>query len=149
MCDTHKKHQDPNSQAHHEEHEAWSRRTFLQALGIAGAGTFALGGAQISSAMASPITAALSSSTNDRVLVLIRLKGGNDGLNTIVPLNQYGTYASQRPNIALAQSSLYNLSTDYGLPSYMSSLQSRWGKWRDESCTWCRICRPGFITFQI
>ncbi|MEO9502424.1 DUF1501 domain-containing protein [Nonlabens ulvanivorans] len=127
MCDTHKKHQDPNSQAHHEEHEAWSRRTFLQALGIAGAGTFALGGTQISSAMASPITAALSSSTNDRVLVLIRLKGGNDGLNTIVPLNQYGTYASQRPNIALAQSSLYNLSTDYGLPSYMTSLQSRWG----------------------
>lgn len=127
MCDSHKKHQDPTSQEHHEEHETWSRRTFLQALGIAGAGSFALGGSQISSAMASPVTAALAASTNDRVLVLIRLKGGNDGLNTIVPVYDYSTYASRRANIALPQNSLYNLSTDYGLPSYMSSLQSRWG----------------------
>jgi len=127
MCQKDKKHQDPNSQAHHEEHEAWSRRTFLQALGIAGAGTFTLAGSQISSAMASPITAALNSSTNDRVLVLIRLKGGNDGLNTIVPLNDYSTYAAGRPNIALAQNTLYNLDVNNGLPNFMSSLQSRWG----------------------
>ncbi len=58
MCDTHKKHLDPNSPSHHEEHESWNRRTFLQALGIAGAGAFTLGGSQISSAMTSPITAA-------------------------------------------------------------------------------------------
>lgn len=127
MCQKDKKHQDPNSQAHHEEHEAWSRRTFLQALGIAGAGSFTLAGSQISSAMASPITAALNTSSNDRVVVLIRLKGGNDGLNTIVPIYDYGRYASVRPNIALPQSSLYNLNQNFGLPSFMSSLQSRWG----------------------
>jgi hypothetical protein len=75
MCDTHKKQLDPNSPSHHEEHESWNRRTFLQALGIAGAGAFTLGGSQISSAMTSPITAALAASTNDRVLVVIRLKG--------------------------------------------------------------------------
>jgi uncharacterized protein (DUF1501 family) len=119
MCDKNNKHQDPNSQAHHDEHESWNRRTFLQALGIAGAGAFTLGGSQISSAMASPI--------NDRVLVLVRLKGGNDGLNTIVPIYDYGTYASNRATIALSQNSLYNLSPDFGLPSFMSSLQSRWG----------------------
>lgn len=119
--------QDPKSQDHHEEHEAWSRRTFLQALGIASAGGFALGGSQISSAMASPITAALAASTNDRVLVMIRLKGGNDGLNTIVPINDHALYASRRPNIAIPTSNLYNLNADYGLPNYMSALQSRWG----------------------
>jgi len=32
----------------------------------------------------------------DRVLVLIQLRGGNDGLNTTVPLNQYDTYANYR-----------------------------------------------------
>lgn len=127
MCQKDKKYQDPNSQAHHEEHEAWSRRTFLQALGIAGAGTFTLAGSQVSSAMSSPITAALSTSTNDRVLVLIRLKGGNDGLNTIVPLNDYGAYAAGRPSIALPQNTLYNLDVNNGLPNFMSSLQSRWG----------------------
>jgi uncharacterized protein (DUF1501 family) len=127
MRDTYKNNQDPASHEHHEEHEAWSRRTFLQALGIAGAGGFALAGSQISSAMASPITAALAASTNDRVLVLIRLKGGNDGLNTIVPINDHALYASRRPSIALPVNSLYNLSPDHGLPSFMSALQSRWG----------------------
>lgn len=39
---------------------------------------------------------------NDRVLVLIQMKGGNDGLNTIVPINQYDKYASLRPTIKIA-----------------------------------------------
>lgn len=34
-------------------------------------------------------------------IVLIQLAGANDGLNTIVPLNQYDTYATLRPNIKL------------------------------------------------
>ncbi|WP_338349881.1 DUF1501 domain-containing protein [Nonlabens sp. SCSIO 43208] len=127
MCQNNNNYQDPKSQAHHDEHEAWNRRTFIQALGLAGAGAFTLGGSQISSAMASPITAALTTSTNDRILVLIRLKGGNDGLNTIVPIYDYGTYASRRPSISLPQNTLYNLNSNLGLPSFMSSLQSRWG----------------------
>lgn len=34
-------------------------------------------------------------------IVLIQLSGANDGLNTIIPINQYDTYASLRPNIKL------------------------------------------------
>lgn len=34
---------------------------------------------------------------SERVLVLIQLKGGNDGLNTVVPIDQYDTYANLRP----------------------------------------------------
>ena len=34
-------------------------------------------------------------------LVFIQLAGANDGLNTIVPINQYDTYATLRPNIKL------------------------------------------------
>jgi len=41
-----------------------------------------------------------------RKLVLINLKGGNDGLNTILPINQYDTYSSLRPNIKVANSGL-------------------------------------------
>ena len=40
---------------------------------------------------------------SERVLVLIQLKGGNDGVNTIVPIDQYGIYKSLRPNIALPE----------------------------------------------
>ncbi len=35
----------------------------------------------------------------DRVLVLIQLKGGNDGLNMVVPINQYDLYSNLRPTI--------------------------------------------------
>jgi uncharacterized protein (DUF1501 family) len=41
-----------------------------------------------------------------RKLVLINLKGGNDGLNTIIPINQYDAYSMLRPNIKVANSGL-------------------------------------------
>lgn len=54
---------------------------------------------------------------NERVLVLVRLIGGNDGINTIVPLDQYGDYANLRPTIKVpdtGSSSYINL--DPSLP---------------------------------
>lgn len=38
---------------------------------------------------------------NDRVLVVVQMKGGNDGLNCIVPTNQYDTYFNFRPVIGI------------------------------------------------
>jgi uncharacterized protein (DUF1501 family) len=46
------------------------------------------------------------SGVSDRALVLIQLKGGNDGLNTVVPLNQYDQYMQLRPTIGLSNSGL-------------------------------------------
>ena len=43
---------------------------------------------------------------NDRVLVLIQLTGGNDGLNTLVPLDQLSNLNRLRSNVVLPQSSL-------------------------------------------
>jgi uncharacterized protein (DUF1501 family) len=34
---------------------------------------------------------------SERVMVLIQLKGGNDGLNTVIPLDQFAQYVSLRP----------------------------------------------------
>ena len=39
----------------------------------------------------------------DKILVLVQLNGGNDGLNTIIPLDQYNAYQSARSNIALPE----------------------------------------------
>ena len=41
---------------------------------------------------------------NGKKLVLIQLAGANDGINTVVPLNQYYTYAALRPKIKLSNS---------------------------------------------
>ncbi len=42
-----------------------------------------------------------STSANDKVLILIQMHGGNDGLNTIIPVDQYAEYYNLRPNIAI------------------------------------------------
>lgn len=47
--------------------------------------------------------------TNDHVLVLIFLNGGNDGLNTVVPLDQMSKLAAARANVLLPESSLHQI----------------------------------------
>lgn len=42
----------------------------------------------------------------NRKLILINLAGGNDGLNTIVPLDQYAAYANLRPDIKVPETGL-------------------------------------------
>ena len=39
----------------------------------------------------------------DRCIVMIQLSGGNDGLNSIIPLDQYDTYANIRPTIRIKE----------------------------------------------
>ncbi len=53
------------------------------------------------SAAFSPLMLQSCAGINERVLVLVRLIGGNDGLNTIVPLDQYSTYANFRPTVRI------------------------------------------------
>lgn len=116
--------------AHHDqEHSSWNRRSFMQALGLVGGGSMMLGGTNLTASTASRLTTALTTAENeDRVLVLVRLKGGNDGLNTIVPIYDYDFYANNRPTLRHNESSLYNLSPDIGIPQSMADLQSLWGE---------------------
>ena len=48
----------------------------------------------------------VSCEISNRKLVLIYLGGGNDGLNTIIPLNQYDLYSNLRPTIKIPDSGL-------------------------------------------
>ncbi|MBL57984.1 MAG: hypothetical protein CMP61_12430 [Flavobacteriales bacterium] len=53
---------------------------------------------------------------SNRKLILINLDGGNDGLNTIVPVNQYDIYSNLRPTIRVPESGLNKyISLDSGL----------------------------------
>ncbi|RMA66171.1 DUF1501 domain-containing protein [Ulvibacter antarcticus] len=113
---------------HDKEHSAWSRRSFIQALGLVGAGSMTLGRAAITASKPSPLSVALSQVDNDNILIIVRLKGGNDGLNTIVPVYDYATYANLRPTIRHQQNDLINLNADFGIPNYMNSLETVWGE---------------------
>ena len=50
----------------------------------------------------------------DRVLVVVQLSGGNDGLNTIVPFGSDAYYRA-RPGIAVAERDVIKLDTDQGI----------------------------------
>lgn len=59
----------------------------------------------------SPLVKALyeNQEETDRVLVLIYLGGGNDGLNTLVPMDIYDILAKARPDVILPKNRLLNL----------------------------------------
>lgn len=129
MCDTHQNspHKGKEHEGHNEEHSTWSRRSFLQTLGIAGSGSMMLGSNMLSASAPSPLTAAIAAAETDNILVLIRLSGGNDGLSTVIPINQLDSLANARPNIYIPESKILKLTDDYGVPSYMNSLEPMWG----------------------
>ena len=89
------------------------RRNFLKYTSAA-AGPLILNGIALRTIASPLMMSALNCDDHqDRVLVLINLSGGNDGLNTVVPLDQLDTYNSLRPNIALAESDILNLDSNY------------------------------------
>ena len=78
-----------------------------------------LNGRTVSASMASPFLRSLSGSASDRILVVIQLSGGNDGLNMVVPIGN-DVYHNARPNIRLTNP--IQLTADTGLHPSMSRL---------------------------
>jgi uncharacterized protein (DUF1501 family) len=65
---------------------------------------FLVGGFSLKAFADNPFLHSLvQNSTNDRVFVLIQLIGGNDGLQTVIPLDQYSAIMTARANIAIAE----------------------------------------------
>ena len=62
----------------------------------------------------------------DHVLVLVQLTGGNDGVNTVIPLEFYSNYNNARTNIAIAENKVLKLTgtQKVGLNPAMTGLQS-------------------------
>src|SRR5205809_2946011 len=59
------------------------------------------------------------------LLVLIELKGGNDGLNTVVPYAEPAYYAL-RPKLAIPRDQVVQLSDRVGLHPALAPLRSAW-----------------------
>jgi uncharacterized protein (DUF1501 family) len=114
-----------NTNAHEQEHNLWSRRDFLSATGILGAGAMTLGHMGIRAFQPTPLMAAMAGGNNERILVLIRLSGGNDGLNTIIERNN-PYYYNLRPTINMPDNNLWALSNEYGMPLNTNALQPLW-----------------------
>ncbi|MBX2821601.1 MAG: DUF1501 domain-containing protein, partial [Rhodothermaceae bacterium] len=112
-----------DGQAHSIDHEQWTRRAFLRTLGFgAAASTFMMGGTPINAIGSSAMLAPLLGTETDRILVLIQLDGGNDGLNTVVPITN-DTYYRLRPNLAVPQDQTFRLSDNLGMHVALNNWQ--------------------------
>jgi uncharacterized protein (DUF1501 family) len=66
-----------------------------------------------------------SKSAEDRVLVIIRLNGGNDGLNTVIPQDMYDNLAMQRSNIIIPETDILDLGvSNLGLHPTMTGMRN-------------------------
>lgn len=93
----------------------FSRRQLLRG-GVATAAGLTVGGG-----MPGPWLTGLASEAgaSDRVLVVIQLSGGNDGLNTVVPYRDE-LYRKARPVLGIATADLHRVNDDLGLHPSLS-----------------------------
>ena len=98
------------------------RRNFLRRAGALSLPL--LGGVSGVQAAGSSILSALLPPDSDRVLVLVQLAGGNDGLNTLIPTDQLGQLQSVRSNVYMPPANLKALTTSLSLHSRMEGMQT-------------------------
>jgi uncharacterized protein (DUF1501 family) len=91
-----------------------NRRTFMQAAGAAAAVSWLPGTAR-----------AATPQGYGRLLVLIELKGGNDGLNTVIPYAD-AAYYRLRPGIAIPREQVLALDARAGLHPELRPLMALW-----------------------
>jgi len=111
------------------------RRRFLRTLAgmplarlAAGAGATSIGAAALDVLAASPARDSLAPADPApyrRLLVLVELKGGNDGLNTLVPYAD-PAYLTLRPKLGIARDAVVQLSDRAGLHPSLAPLMPLW-----------------------
>lgn len=101
-----------------------TRRQFLKATGAG-----ALGAAATSLTFEDIANAAITRPLplGTPILVVVTLYGGNDGLNTVVPVND-SIYQSMRPGIAYNQSEVLPLGDELYLNGSMTGVHDLWNK---------------------
>jgi len=64
--------------------------------------------------------------SNDRILVLVQLQGGNDGLGCLYDGNQYDNLQKVRTNIIVFQNKIVDIVDSYGFHPAMMSMKNVW-----------------------
>ena len=98
------------------------RRDFLQNLGLlSGSVAFGLEGIGVQ-AFSHPMMFDMQG-TNGKILVLVQLSGGNDGLNTVIPFED-ATYYTKRPKIGIAKDQVLKLDETRGFNPALKAFET-------------------------
>src|SRR5256884_7129953 len=103
-----------------------SRRDFLRSGLVFGVGAQALssGYAAVPDVSARAVLSAKSAAVrNDKVLVMIQLGGGNDGLQTVIPIAS-SQYRDSRPQLSAAAAKAQPISNDLGLHENLKGIKT-------------------------
>jgi uncharacterized protein (DUF1501 family) len=101
------------------------RRAFLCSAGALGLARAAAGPFGVFGTAQIAVAAAPAGARYGKLLVLVELKGGNDGLNTLVPYADPAYYAL-RPKIAIARDQVIPLSDHAGMHPALAPLNAVW-----------------------
>ncbi|MCZ6618036.1 MAG: DUF1501 domain-containing protein [Gammaproteobacteria bacterium] len=82
----------------------------------------------------------------DRILVVVELSGGNDGLNTVVPYTN-DAYYNHRPNIAIKAQDVLKLDDRFGLNPGMLGFERLWNTGELAIVHGCGYDKPSFSHF--
>ncbi|MEK7423750.1 MAG: DUF1501 domain-containing protein [Actinomycetota bacterium] len=106
----------------------WTRRGFLQAVGLGVVGGAAVGtlGESFIPGEVRDAFAGAPIGAGEGILITIMLYGGNDGLNTVIPYTN-GLYYSQRANIAVPANQVLTINDQIGLHPNLPYLRSLYG----------------------
>ncbi len=85
----------------------------------------------------------------DHVFVIIQLNGGNDGLNTVIPLDQYDNLANARSNIIIPKNKILTLDNyTTGLHPSLSGLKSLYDEGQLQVIQSVGYPQPNFSHFR-
>ena len=91
------------------------RRSFIKYTAPTVAAPFVLGKMSLTALAEDDLPIDPCSLATDRSIVIIKLGGGTDGINLVVPINQYDTYANLRPTIKHNMSDLLQLDSSMAI----------------------------------
>ena len=127
-----------------------SRRDFLRSGLVFGAGAagLAAGYAAVPDVFARAVYAGKAGGVvNDKVLLMIQLAGGNDGLQTVIPL-QDKTYRDLRPSLSKSADEALPLDASYGLNKNLKGVKALFDQGKVAIVQGVGYSKPSFSHFD-
>lgn len=128
------------------------RRSFLKSAAMGAVVPVTIGGYGMRTYGSSPLLHALArrAAATDRVLVIIQLNGGNDGLNTLIPTDQYSNLSKARSNVLIPENKVLALSgkTGVGLHPAMTGLRNLYNDGLVSAVQSVGYANPNFSHFR-
>jgi uncharacterized protein (DUF1501 family) len=129
-----------------------NRRNFLKDIALNAAVPVAFGKYSVNAMSPSSWLGNLADfyTETDHVLVMIQLNGGNDGLNTLIPLDQYSNYATARHGIKIPENEVlkFNGNNTAGFHPKMAGMQQLFNEGQLKIIQAVGMTDPSFSHFR-